>query len=286
MNLAMADAVLVTGVTIGFGEEIALALAGRGFVVYAGISHATQAEQLCAAAAARGVALQPLVLDVRDQGSVDAGIRTILTQNGSIYGVVHNDFLFMRAYFEDFADEEIRDVYESSLFGTMAVTRAALPAMRAAGRGRIVVISSVAGRIAPATGTAYSSVRFAQEGFAEALSQEVRPFGIYVSLIESGVVRADSWTVENSAAAAARDRGSPYYARFQQADRAFGRMLERSVIRQEEIAGKVCMAMTARRPRLRYITGGRARIAIALRRYLPDGLFEWIFFRTTRAAHM
>lgn len=280
------DAVLVTGVTIGFGQEIALSLAGRGFVVYAGIAHPNDAAQLHAAAAARGVSLHPLLLDVTDQGSVDAGIHTILTRHAGIYGVVHNDFLFLRAYFEDFADSEIRAVYESSLFGAMAVTRAALPAMRATGRGRIVLISSVAGRIAPATGSAYSSVRFAQEGFAEALSQEVKPFGIYVSLIESGVVRAASWTVENSAAAAARDSRSPYHLRFQQADKAFGRMLQSSVIRHEQIARKVCTAMTAPRPRLRYVIGGKAQMAIALRRYLPDGLFEWLFFRTTRAAHM
>ena len=282
----MADAVLVTGVMIGFGREIALSLAERGFVVYAGIAHPTQSSSLQAAAAARGLSLHPLPLDVTDQASIDAALRAILAQSGGIYGVVHNDFLFLRAYFEDFSDSEIRAVYESSLFGTMAVTRAALPPMRAAGRGRIVVISSVAGRIAPATGSAYSSVRFAQEGFAEALFQEVRPFGIYVSLIESGVVPAPSWTVENSAAASARNNHSPYYLRFQQADKAFGRMLQTSTITHEQIAQKVCVAMTARRPRLRYVTGRKAQIAIFLRRCLPDKLFEWLFFQTTRATHM
>lgn len=280
----MADAILVTGTMIGFGQEIAASLAERGFVVYAGISDLNQSLQLTTAAAQRGITLRPLFLDVTDQASIDAAISTILAENGDIYGVVHNDFLFMRAYFEDFSDSEIRAVYESSLFGTMAVTRAVLPPMRAAQRGRIVVISSVAGRIATPTSTLYSSVRFAQEGFAEALYQEVKPFGIYVSLIESGVVPAETWTVEKSAAAEARNEHSPYHLQFQQADKAFGHMLQTSNIKQADVAQKVCAAFIAPHPPLRYVVGSKAKAAITLRRFLPDRLFERLFFHFTTTA--
>lgn len=270
------DIVLVTGAAIGFGQEIALLLAEEGFTVYAGISHAHQSDQLLAAAANRQVRLHPICLDTTNPNSIGTVVQTILAQDRAIFGVVHNDFHFLRSFFEDFTETEIRQMFEDALFGTMSITRALLPAMRTVGRGRVVIISSIAGRVATATGTAYSSMRFAQEGFAEALAQEVKPFGIYVSLIEAGITPAESWTTEKSAGTNARNPNSPYYQRFQQADQLFTQALDNSHITHHQIAQKVCHAMTSPQPPLRYIIGRKAQTMIYLRRYLPAQLFEWL----------
>src|SRR5690606_8276056 len=106
---------------------------------------------------------------------------------GGVYGVVNNAGLIVRGFFEDLSDEEIRSVFEANFFGTLAVTRAVLPHLRPARAGRVVVISSIAGRIGSPTGSVYSASRHAQEGFAESLRQELEPLGVYVSLVEPGI---------------------------------------------------------------------------------------------------
>ena len=140
-------------------------------------------------------------------------VRTIVAETGGIYAVVNNAGQFLRGYFEDLSNGEVRQVFETNVFGTMAVTRAVLPHMRAAKRGRILIMSSVAGKIGAPTGSAYSASRFAQEGFAESLSQELEPLGIHVALniVEPGITRSAGWTPGRGAAEKACDRHSPSF---------------------------------------------------------------------------
>lgn len=273
----MAENVLVTGASTGFGMEIALTLAERGFRVYATMRDLERRTALDAAMRARGVEACVLRLDVTDPDSI-AQAMAIMVGDGGVYGVVNNAGTFLRGYFEDLLDEEIRQVFETNLFGTMAVTRAALPHMRAARRGRIVVISSVAGRIAAPAGSAYCASRFAQEGFVEALYQEVAPLGIYASLVEPGITKTESWTIDRGAGARARDPSSPYYTWFLRSEAMFNRTMQTSPIRTRDVAHAVYRALTDARPRLRYLVGIRARIVVTLRRYLPDELFERLYF--------
>jgi NAD(P)-dependent dehydrogenase (short-subunit alcohol dehydrogenase family) len=274
----MTENVLVTGASTGFGMEIALTLAQRGFRVYATMRDLARRTALEAAACARGVDVCVLQLDVTDATSIARAMATIVDEGGGIYGVVNNAGIFLRGYFEDLLDAEIRQVFETNLFGTMAVTRAALPYLRAARRGRIVVISSVAGRIAAPVGSAYCASRFAQEGFVEALYQEVAPLGVYASLVEPGITKTESWTVDRGAAERARDPNSPYHAWFLRSEAIFNQVMESSPIRTRNVAHAVYRALTDARPRLRYLVGARARIVITLRRYLPDELFERLYF--------
>ena len=273
----MAENVLVTGASTGFGMEIALTLAKRGFRVYATMRDLKRRAALDAALRARGVEARVLRLDVTDPDSIAQAIATMVS-DGGVYGVVNNAGVFLRGYFEDLLDEEIRQVFETNLFGTMAVTRAALPYMRSARRGRIVVISSVAGRIAAPAGSAYCASRFAQEGFVEALYQEVAPLGVYASLVEPGITKTESWTIDRGAGSRARDPQSPYHAWFLRSEAMFNQMMESSPIRTRNVAHAVYRALTDARPRLRYLVGFRARAVITLRRYLPGELFERLYF--------
>jgi NAD(P)-dependent dehydrogenase (short-subunit alcohol dehydrogenase family) len=274
----MTDGVLITGAGTGIGLETALYLAEQGFLVYASVPDLSQQDGVDAAAAERGVGLQVLQLDVTDHQSVQAAVDTVIEEAGSIYGLVNNAGIALRGYFEDLSEEEIRRVFEVNVFGTMAVTRAVLPHMRAARRGRIVTITSVGGRIGSLAVSAYCATKFAQEGFGESLAQEVVPFGIYVSLVEPAIIKTERWGPHRGLAEHAFDPESPYYAWFLESQRLTDRLVETSPTRSIDVARSVHRALTAKRPRLRYVVGRRAGLVLTLRRYLPGELFERLYF--------
>src|SRR5436190_6758899 len=153
----MADTILITGAATGLGKEMALYLAERGFRVYGTTRDLRQAEDLKAAAHARNADVRVLPLDVTNPASIDAAVKTIVAESGGIYGVINNAGIGLRGYFEDLTAEEIQQLFDANVFGVMAVTKAVLPYMRNARRGRIIMISSVGGRIGAAAGTAYAS---------------------------------------------------------------------------------------------------------------------------------
>lgn len=175
------------------------------------------------------------------------------------------------------------------MFGVMAVTRAVLPHMRRAGRGRIVLISSVGGRIGSLGVSAYCASKFALEGFGESLAQEVEPLGVRVVLVEPGIIKTERWTMNRGVAAGAKDPRSPSYAWFHQAEKEADKLVQASTTSPTDVAAVVHRALTLERPRLRYIVGRKARLAVTLRRYLPGELFERLYFglvmrRVTRSS--
>lgn len=273
------QSVLVTGCSVGFGREIALTLAELGFVVYATMRDLSASSVLEQEAAKRNVQLRILPLDVTKPATIETAINTIINEQGAIYGVVCNAGLLLRGFFEDLTDEEIRQLFETNFYGTLAVIRAALPSMRNARAGRIVIISSVAGRIGSPSGSAYSASRFAQEGFAESLRQEVEPLGIYVSLIEPGITKTESWTTDKGTGSKTNDASGPYYPWFKRSEILFGRVMDSSPIQVKDVANAVAKAITDKRPRWRYMVGWRARFVLMLRRYIPGEWFEQIYFR-------
>lgn len=273
-----ARSVLITGTSTGFGRETALYLAERGFRVYATMRDLTRRDDLEAAAAQRGVALRVLRLDVTDQASIGAAIGTIVEETGGIYGLVNNAGQYVRGFFEDLLDEEIRQIFEANVFGIMAVTRAALPHMRRAGQGRIVMISSVAGRIGGPTACAYSASRFAEEGFGECLSQEIVPLGIHVSLVEPGISKTEAWTPTRGSGVHARDPNGAYHAWYLKMEQTWARMLDTASVQKTDVAATIYRALTAPQPRLRYTVGYRPALITALRRVVPRELFARYYF--------
>lgn len=271
-------AVLVTGSGTGLGLETALLLAAQGFRVYAGVLHDGQRPQVEAAAAERGVPLRVVEINITDETSIRAAVDTIVTEAGGIFGLVNNAGTRLRGCFEDLTDPEIRRLFDINVFGTMAVTRGVLPVMRKARQGRIVMITSVAGRIGSFGVGAYCATKFAQEGFGESLAQEVAPFGIRVVLIEPAIIRTEAWSMHRVTGAHALDPGSPYASWFERAEGLADAMVRSSPTRPQEVAQAVCDALTAKAPPLRRVVGRRARLVVALRRYVPDRLFERVYF--------
>ena len=277
--MVVKDSVLVTGTSSGIGLETALYLAERGFQVYASMRDPSRRGRLDAEAARRNVQLQVLQLDVTDQATIEAAVRTIVEHSGGIYGLVNNAGIIIQGYFEDVSDAEMRQVFETNVFGTMAVTREVLPHMRAARRGRIVIISSWGGRVAAPGVSTYCASKFALEGFGESLAQEVALLGLQVVLIEPGAMETELLGRNRHIAARALNPTSPYYGWFQQLERVALEELRPSSGKAVDAARAVHRALTAKRPSLRYLVRFRPKALIALRKYLPGDLFERIWFR-------
>jgi NAD(P)-dependent dehydrogenase (short-subunit alcohol dehydrogenase family) len=275
----MTNSVLITGTSSGLGLEIALYLAQCGFDVYATMRDLSRRDTLEREATRRNVHLQVLQLDVTDQASIQAAVTTVIEQAGEIYGLINNAGINISGYFEDLSEEEIRQVFEVNLFGTMAVTRAVLPHMRTAHRGRIIIMSSVGGKIASLGATPYCASKFALEGFGESLAQEVKPFGVHVTLLEPGSVKTELYGRNRRLATQALDPQGPYYEWFQRLQGLMDQLARTPATSAEKVAKAVYRALTDKRPRWRYVVGRRTKLLITLRRYLPGELFERIWTR-------
>ena len=166
--------------------------------VYATMRNLDRRGELDAAAARHNVQLDVLQLDITDDASIREAVRTIASRSGALYGLVNNAGAILRGYFEDVSDQEMRGVFEANVFGTMALTRAVLPMMREARRGRIMIMSSTGGRLGSPGNSAYCASKFALEGFAECLQQEMVLFDVQVSLVEPGFVQHGAFRKKSS----------------------------------------------------------------------------------------
>jgi NAD(P)-dependent dehydrogenase (short-subunit alcohol dehydrogenase family) len=285
----MSNSILVTGAANGLGKEIALYLAERGYAVYGTMRDLAQSAELEEAARARGVTLRLLALDVTDRASIDRAVQTIVDETGGVYGVVNNAGIGLRGFFEDLGADEIKAVFEANVFGLMAVTQACIPHMRKARRGRIFLVSSVGGRIGSIGVSAYCSTKWAVEGFGESLYQEMTPFGVRVVIVEPGIIKTERWSVNRGNARRAHAADSPYREWFERTEQQSDNLVRMSTATAADVAAVIHKALVVERPRLRYVIGGKAKLAVTLRRYLPGELFERIYFgeiirRVTRPA--
>jgi NAD(P)-dependent dehydrogenase (short-subunit alcohol dehydrogenase family) len=272
-------AVLVTGASSGIGLEIAVFLARHGYGDYATMRNLDRRGELDAAAARHNLQLDVLQLDITDDSSIREAVGTIAARSRELYGLVNNAGTILRGYFEDVSDEEIRSVFDANLFGTMALTRAVLPMMREAHRGRIIIMSSTGGRLGSPGNSAYCSSKFALEGFAECLLQEMALFGVQVSLLEPGFVKTELFGRNRNIARRALCAGSAYRDWFQKLEQLTDREVQSAVTSPTDVAEVVLHILEARRPRLRYLVGSRARFLINLRRYLPGEIFDNVWNR-------
>jgi NAD(P)-dependent dehydrogenase (short-subunit alcohol dehydrogenase family) len=269
---------MVTGSSTGLGLETALHLAETGFRVFATVRDLDSRGRVLEAAAHRGVVLDVVELDLTDAASIEEAVRGVVDTAGGVFGLVNNGGVGLRGCVEDCADDEIRKVFETNVFGTIAVTKAVLPHMRAAGCGRIVTITSVGGRVCGFGVAIYCASKFAQEGLGEGLAQELAPFGIQSILVEPGIIKTSRWADHRGTARDAKDPDSPYHGLFWASEAIADKLVERSQTRPKDVARTVYSALAAEQPRMRYVVGRGAALVIALRRHLPQSLFERLYF--------
>ena len=178
----------ITGATRGLGADIATAALKAGDrVVATGRQRAAVSDRL----GPDSEQLLSVSLDVNDAGQARAAVAAAVERFGAIDVLVNNAGYGHIGFFEESSPADIEAQFATNVFGLFNVTRAALPAMRAARRGHVFNLSSTAGIRGIAAGSLYCATKFAVEGFSESLAQELEPFGIHVTIIEPGPFRTD-----------------------------------------------------------------------------------------------
>ncbi|MBC8732236.1 oxidoreductase [Paraburkholderia sp. UCT2] len=177
----------ITGASRGIGALIAeAALADGNAVVAAGRKVAAISERL-----GESAALLPVELDVTNEAQAKAAVQAAIEKFGRIDVLVNNAGFGLLGAVEESADDEVRRIYDTNVFGLLNVTRAVLPTMRANRSGHVINVSSIGGYRAAAGFGVYSSTKFAVEGITEALHAELRPLGIRATVVEPGYFRTD-----------------------------------------------------------------------------------------------
>jgi len=276
----MPGTVLLTGASSGLGLETAILLARSGFRVAGTMRDPGKRAELDKAAAAAGVEVDVFAMDLNDAGSIHHAVAAVVEKYGAIDGLVNNAGYQIRGFFEDTSNAEIRQVFETNVFGTMEVTRAVLPHMRAQKRGRIVFVTSIAGRIGSAGLGPYSATKFALEGFGETLALEVAPFGIAVSLVEPGIINTPFWSGGMMVAEGAKDPASHNAAYFKESESMAEWAVKSSPIRPADVASAVLKALSAGKPRRRYLIGSRPNALMLVRRLMPEEMFDRMYAKT------
>lgn len=278
---APARVCLVTGAGSGLGMETALHLAKNGRRVFGSVLTEEEGSRLRSAAQQAGVSIEVVTFDVTDEDAVRRAVDRIAEQAG-LDELVHFAGIGLRGFIEDLEMDEIRRVFDINAFGSMHVARAAIPHMRKRRSGRMILTTSIAGRMASMSIGGYASSKFAVEGFAEALHQELYPFGVYVSILEPGLIATPHFTVHRNRGKRAVDPNSPYYSWFTRHEALVDGILARQSFTAADVAEVVRKALDSRRPRLRYVVGRKANLVLSLRRHIPGELFERIYWSFAR----
>lgn len=259
---------LITGTSSGIGLATAVALASRGWRVFATMRNLQKRGALDLALRAAGVQENVDIqeLDVTSAASIETATVSILARTGNrLDAVVHNAGVAAAGALEDVPEPELRRVMETNFFGVLALTRALLPTFRAQRRGRIVIISSEAAFYGQPTNAIYCASKWAIEGWAEATAYELEPFGIDIVLIEPGPYRTAIWESTPRFQPAASAYRSWVQQVFGAAD-AHAAAMSRD---PKEVALVIARALEARRPRFRYPIGLFARLNHFLRGKVP-----------------
>ncbi|WP_405638737.1 SDR family NAD(P)-dependent oxidoreductase [Streptomyces uncialis] len=262
--------VLITGCSSGMGRRTALTLHRRGHPVYATARRPDDLAEL----AAEGITT--LALDVTDEESMATAVTRVERDHGAVGILVNNAAYGLHLPVELARPEEIRAQFETNVFGLVRLTQLVLPAMRAAGTGRIVNISSMGGRFSPPGGGFYHSTKHALEAISDSLRLEVAPFGIKVVIVQPGPTITDfadtavgtmhGSTTDNPYATFRSELADMY------ANKAFTR--RNGAVSVETATKTIVRAAVTPRPRARYAIGAMARTVMTARRLLPDAAFD------------
>jgi NAD(P)-dependent dehydrogenase (short-subunit alcohol dehydrogenase family) len=266
--------VLVTGTSTGIGRVTAEQLLGRGFHVLAGVRREADAPP----------GTEALLLDVTDPQAI-AAARSRVEEGSPLVGLVNNAGITVQGPLEFLALDELRRQLEVNVVGPIALTQALLPALRAA-RGRVVMLSSIGGRTAVPFLGPYHASKWAIEGLSDALRQEVEPTGVKVAIVEPGSADTEIWRKGQEAADDVLGDLPPearelYGERLEAFQRLAAKTAERA-FPPSKVADAIVHALTARRPRPRYLVGADARIQLGMRTVLPTRTLDAAVRRLAR----
>lgn len=256
---------LVTGTRRGIGRAVARRLAGSGWTVFAGVRDLADWNDVTVA----DEHITPVSLDVTDQARIEALADALPDR---LDALVNNAAFAVLGPVETLTTADLRRQFEVNVVGTVAVTRAVLPRLRAAA-GRIVFVSSVGSRsVIPMEG-AYCASKCAVEGIADALRVELRPWNIAVSVVEPGPTDTETWREVDTMIDDMETRMSPrdrdLYARHVVGLRNNIARMGSAAAPPDAVVRAIEHALTVRRPRARYVVGAPARAMVAMHALLP-----------------
>jgi len=273
--------VLITGCSSGIGRACALGLHARGYRVFATARKPSDVASL----AAQG--LESVLLDVADSASIAAAVDQVLDRTGgALYALFNNAGYGQPGAVEDLTRAVLREQFETNLFGAHELTCKVLPAMRAAGQGRIVQNSSVLGLVSMRFRGAYQASKHALEALSDTLRQELHGTGIHVSIIEPGPVK--SRFRENGHAAFKRNidrEASAWRAVYVAVERrlASGEDKGRFTLPESAVLARLVHALESPRPRARYYVTVPTHVLGALKRLLGSRMLDRVLMAASRA---
>ena len=270
--------VIVTGASAGIGEAAARRLAREGATIVITARRAERLEQLRTEIEATGGRALAIAGDVTSQVDREHLVQETIGAFGRVDGLVNNAGYGQRGPIEMVPVEAIRQNFETNLFSLIALTQLVIPVMREQGSGRIVNISSVAGKIARPLSSVYDATKHALEAVSDGLRGELEQFGIKVVVIEPGFITTEFLGVANKNARELIDNAGPYSKLFERVSEATER-LRRLAGHPNDIAEAIFQALTAENPRQRYAAPGHARFALAVKRLLPSRVFDYVLNR-------
>ena len=281
----MNNTALITGASSGFGLLTSITLARRGWHVLATMRDLNRREKLETAARTADVVerIECLALDVTNAGQIAAVAGLVAKRPEPLHALVNNAGFAVPGFAEDITDAELREQFETNFFGAAAVTRAILPQMRRQGFGHVVMVSSISGRTGFPGVSSYAASKFALEGWSETLRYETAALGIKVVLVEPGSFETDIWTRNAKLTAGLQDPTSANALRVP----AWRSRIEQSAkdrANPQVVADLIAAILENPNPKLRYVVGKDARMALMMRRILPAALFERMIIRLSGMA--
>jgi NAD(P)-dependent dehydrogenase (short-subunit alcohol dehydrogenase family) len=271
---------LITGSSSGIGLETSLHLARNGIYTCATMRNPSKSKVILDFARKDNLPLNIQRLDITDEESISEAVDRIISEKSRIDIVVNNAGYSLLGPLEQLQLDEIKEEFETNFFGIIKLIQSVLPIMRRQGYGRIINISSLAGRIGFPLSSAYVSSKFALEGLVESLRYEVYPYGIHVSLIEPGIIKTNfinnmklgKNVITSNNNNNNNNDNSPYVEIIQKRISAFKPRFEKGSS-ASEVADVVLEAVTSDNPKARYLVGEDALKMIEKRKNTTDEEF-------------
>jgi NAD(P)-dependent dehydrogenase (short-subunit alcohol dehydrogenase family) len=268
----MGRSVVVTGASSGIGLSTVLELAAHGYDVIGTVRSPEKAEAVTAAALERGVGVRTVLLrDVADAAATEAAFAEVASMTGGgPWAVVNNAGFAQPGAVEDVDEDAARYQLDVNVFAPVRIARLVLPAMRERGDGRIVMMSSVSGRVTVPLLGWYSASKHALEAISDALRAEVAGFGVRVIIIEPGRFESGIW---GSGAALVPDVSEPYRPAY---NRGYETTAARRMPDSVWVARVVRLSLSNPVPMARYVVGADAMAGIALDALVPTSIVDYV----------
>ena len=259
--------IVITGASSGIGEACALHFDKKGYRVFAGVRKTSDGEALRQKGSER---LTPLIMDVTDPSTLAAAASSI--DRKEISGLVNNAGIAVSGPIELIPLDRLREVFEVNVIGQVAAIQAFMPLLRQ-GRGRIVNIGSIGGRLALPINGPYSASKFALEAITDSLRMELREWAIHVAIIEPGAVRTPIWDKGLKRAQEMIEQlpegGLDLYRYLINKVKEAAKDAARTAVDPSKVVEAVNHAITSPKPKTRYVIGRDAKMRLWLN-HLPD----------------